>query len=451
MAAALQLERVTMEPTLVAVFLGQIARPIIDSMLGVHKHGIERDVKASDTRLDERRKILWENQSPFVTGDTIARELVEGETRESCLPVVLIAPFYDERKPASQRHDAVGEFRTAIRESLNNAPWASLYRTLDGLLRPLTNSDLDLLRIRVVLSGLPVIVLWGSVKSSAETVLGVRMWGMTKDPNREFVVSSTPIPLPPIPELSFSEGMTALRSFDSKVGWEMAAVAGIGADWFACHHRNLEPVLPRLLTLDTERNIELAVSAATGGVSKAELSPRQRLAGVRSLASAGAGKEARQAIASMADDTVDVWRSEPDAVDVRLAAEIVDAATVAIHVEQREIQDPPLWSGWTGFVQATTAATKDTALPTQTRRIADEYSRAAARHSIADVAASLNGRLGTIAVAHATAESFEVAVNRLWRDYGVPEIVLDKMIEAAASLKAAAAAPPSPGGAVFSR
>jgi hypothetical protein len=244
-------------------------------------------------------------RSPFTVDDGEARELVRERGGDGTRLLVLVAPFHDEHVGAAQRTDSVGGFRGVIRETLLAVPWAGRYTVVDGLLRPLIHTDVDLARIRQVLAGLPVVVLWGRMGIGRRAVAGCLIHDVV--PGREPIDLTAPgraIPMTKDGNEAFLTAVDALAA-------DMAITAGIAADWFALHHARTPPELARLAGTGRVAP-EIALAAASGGDTSRSLDWPLRFTALNALADALPGQPlTRDAVVSLAIDLEEFWASAP--------------------------------------------------------------------------------------------------------------------------------------------
>lgn len=150
-----------------------------------HEDSIVRSFVNSGLRIDEQHIIehlrasysIWSNKaikdiarnetnSPFFDSIEETRENLGKLYQQTKLPIILVAPFWDDAKPKdSNERGGYVDFRNSFNTCYQKAPWHSLASKQDGYFkRPLYQSDRDINHIYSVLSEIPIVLIHGTIQ-----------------------------------------------------------------------------------------------------------------------------------------------------------------------------------------------------------------------------------------------------------------------------------------------
>lgn len=135
-----------------------------------HKAHVQADIVRLQGDVDLQNTIAedlhrrFEDASPFLLPLRSVWPMLFSEYTEQGLPLLLIAPFWDETQ-ANVANDAGGaQFRVAMADALRDSPWGGNFNVLDGYFkRPLRQTDMDLRIINDALKDIPVAVVFGTL------------------------------------------------------------------------------------------------------------------------------------------------------------------------------------------------------------------------------------------------------------------------------------------------
>ncbi|NET55277.1 MAG: hypothetical protein F6K47_03505 [Symploca sp. SIO2E6] len=222
-----------------------------------HEHAKEieqcRSHYAIQTTVINRRLQKFEENSPFLDTSEDAARLLRGIYESNRKPLVLIAPFWDNKINYRANDDGASphDFRVAINTAWQKTQWFDGVVKCDGYFkRPLRQTDRDIAVISAALAELPIILIHGMVQGGQRVHPAITVWNL-------------------LPEQEDSCFHLNLESFDVQsknlldvqdiIAYYIATVVGILSD---AHHLFVSGKRPNLsrYTSEESENFKLLVS-----------------------------------------------------------------------------------------------------------------------------------------------------------------------------------------------
>ena len=194
---------------------------------------------ATLSQTDRLNELLAAN--PFCLSPADAKEVAWRASDGGTKPVILEAPIGMGRR-ALGANDQLLELDVADRWSRH--PCSTDASSLGGLIgRPLKNQDLDIHMIADSLSSIPVILVYGYVRSDRSLWLSTCAWNiLTREPRSEQLKIA--LPGTPLPAL-YGDPITVQRWKD-EVGTRATTIIAFLTQWFHLVRHNRKPTLERL-------------------------------------------------------------------------------------------------------------------------------------------------------------------------------------------------------------
>jgi Dynamin family len=125
-----------------------------------------RSTYAIHSSTANRRSAKSDENDPFLDGADSTYEKLRGIYCQTGKPIVLIAPFWDDRRPKKVNEEGgFIDFRTALNFRYGKSAWNDLALRHDGYFkRPLYNTDWDISYILGSLPDLPIILVHGVIQ-----------------------------------------------------------------------------------------------------------------------------------------------------------------------------------------------------------------------------------------------------------------------------------------------
>ena len=210
---------------------------------------------ATLSQTDRLSKLLAAN--PFRLSPEDAKEVAWQASDGGGKPIILEAPIGISGRMLGADDDQLLELNVADRWSRH--PCSTDAAPLGGLIdRPLKNQDLDIHMIANSLSSIPVILVYGYVRSDRSLWLSACAWNVI---TRESRSEQLKIALPGIPLPAFDGDQVALQRWKDEIATRSTTIIAFLTQWFHLVRYNRKPTLERLAEVGGGQEIRRLIAS----------------------------------------------------------------------------------------------------------------------------------------------------------------------------------------------
>jgi GTPase Era involved in 16S rRNA processing len=260
-----------------------LAKSLFDSKIRINEQEIIKklDASASIQINQSIKKIDRENaNSPFFDASEITQQHFSELHRETGLPIVLVAPFWnDSRTKQLNEQGGYVDFRNAFNTCYEQVKWGNLALKQDGYFkRPLYQTDRDINYIYSVLSDLPIILIHGKImgvetgnpeiKRIFPTITSWNLYPEQQNGYGNLNLNFIPVEIPTQPDevpISFKDQQKSINmqkvigryslSLQDYVGQYLAKAVGLLSSFYHLYHFETRPNLQQF-QINEEKELE---------------------------------------------------------------------------------------------------------------------------------------------------------------------------------------------------